>query len=132
MAIWTAAFLAVVFFAVSKAPLTAGKAREARMAMIEMTTSNSMRVKACGRVVFFVVEVLMWESWSKGWMAASLESNGVGDEVVGLGTEDFGVDEGADFGGLGEDDAAIDFGGVVLGAAGVGGFHKDAEGLAGA
>jgi hypothetical protein len=44
------------------APPIAGKAREARMAMIEMTTSNSMRVKAWGRVVFFVVEVLMRES----------------------------------------------------------------------
>ena len=54
--------MAVVFFAESMAPLTAGKAREARMAMIEMTTSNSMRVKAWGRVVFFVVEVLMRES----------------------------------------------------------------------
>ena len=51
--------MAVVFFAESMAPLTAGKAREARMAMIEMTTSNSMRVKAWERVVFFVVEVLI-------------------------------------------------------------------------
>jgi hypothetical protein len=54
--------LAVVFLAESMAPPIAGKAREASMAMIEMTTSNSMRVKACGRVVFFVVEVLMRES----------------------------------------------------------------------
>ena len=87
------------------------------MAMIEMTTSNSMRVKAWGRVVFFVVEVLMRESCSKKWMAASLESNGFGDEVVGLGSEDFGVDEGADFSGLSENDAAIDFGRVVFGSA---------------
>ena len=63
-------------------------------------------------------------------MGARLESNGLGDEVVGLGPEDFGVDEGPDFGGLGEDNAAIDFGGVVFGAPGVGGFHEDAEGLA--
>ena len=54
--------MAVVFFAESKAPLTAGKAREARMAIIEMTISNSMRVNAWRRVVFFVMEVLMWES----------------------------------------------------------------------
>ncbi len=54
--------MAVVFFAESIAPPIAGKAREARMAMIEMTTSNSMRVKAWGRVFFWVVEVFMRES----------------------------------------------------------------------
>ena len=101
------------------------------MAMIEMTTSNSMRVKAWGRILFFVVEEVMRESCYKVSIAASLGLwDRLGDEVVGLGPEDFGVDECPDFGGLGEDNAAIDFGGVVFGAARVGGFHEDAEGLA--
>ena len=43
--------------------------------------------------------------------------------------KDFGLEEGAGGGGAGEDDFAIDFGGVVFGAGGVRGFDEDAEGF---